>query len=95
MNPPNGVFHSADLVLAAVSVLILVVILVLILIIVLIVILVLILVLVVHVFFLRNVLRMYRRASLPGYSGFILCLKYQAGDQAGKDRSANTACGCL
>ena len=93
---------NTPIVLAAVLVLVLVVVLVLILVVVLVLILVLVvvlisvLILVVHGWFLHNLfIRLGRRASLPRFSGSILCLENQTDDKSCKDSGGNATGRCL
>ena len=73
--------QQAIIFLAAVLVLIVLVVLILLIVLVVLVVLILLILLVIHCYILqRFVLRLFRPIRLPRYSGFILCLKNQAGN---------------
>ena len=75
------IFLAAVLVLIVLVVLILLIVLGVLVVLVVLIVLILLILLVIHCYILqRFVLRLFRPIRLPRYSGFILCLKNQAGN---------------
>ncbi len=79
-----------------VSALILVVALILVAVQILLLVIAAVVVLIIHIEILLSfVLAVCRYSSIPGISGFILCLKQKTCSQSGKNRHGNTACTCF